>query len=78
MTPRRNGGGPIPEPSGMDPDYLAFRGLLAQAERDPVIAEDLTRLMQAGAPLSDLLALRVPDRLPEGQTPIRCRKFGLK
>lgn len=43
--------------SGMDRDYLAFRELLAQAERNPAIAAELTRLMLAGAPLREVLAL---------------------
>ena len=47
----------LPEPSGMDSDYLAFRELLKLPERDPAIAAELTRLMDAGAPLGELLAL---------------------
>lgn len=50
----------------MDSDYLAFRELLKQTERDP--AAELSRLMQAGAPLRDLLALRVPEQSP-GNSP---------
>lgn len=42
---------------GMDPDYIAFRELVRQAERDPVLAAELTRAMREGRPLSRLLSL---------------------
>jgi len=42
----------------MDPDYLAFRGLLKQAESDQVLAAQIERPMREGAPRVEVLALR--------------------
>ncbi len=41
----------------MDPDYIAFRALLRQAQADPVLAAELTRAMREGWPLSRVLSL---------------------
>lgn len=41
----------------MDPDYIAFRELLRQAEHDPVLAAELTRLMAEARPLREILSL---------------------
>ena len=41
----------------MDPDYIAFRALLRQAETDPALAAELTRAMVEARPLREILAL---------------------
>ena len=47
----------------MDPDYIAFRELLRQAEADPALAAEIERLMREGAPLAEVLALLPSRRL---------------
>jgi len=42
----------------MDPDYLAFRELLKQAESDQVLAAQIERPMREGARRVEVLALR--------------------
>ena len=57
----------------MDPDYIAFRELLQQAQADPVLAAELTRAMQEGWPLSRVLSLASsaggPASDPQSRTP---------
>ena len=57
----------------MDPDYIAFRALLQQAQADPVLAAELSRAMREGWPLSRVLSLAssadVPASDPLSRTP---------
>ena len=41
----------------MDTDYRAFRALLRQAETDPALAVELSRLMAEARPLNEILTL---------------------
>ena len=57
----------------MDPDYIAFRELLRQAEADPVLAAELSRAMREGWELSRVLSLASsadgPAIAPVSRTP---------
>lgn len=59
--------------TGMDPDYIAFRALVRQAETDPALAAELARAMSEGWPLSRLLSLASsadePATFRESRTP---------
>ena len=56
-----------------DPNHIAFRELLRQAERDPALAAELSRLMAELAPLPVLLSLAsaaaLPASVPKSRTP---------
>lgn len=58
----------------MDPDYIAFRDLLRQAEHDPALAAALTRAMRRGWELSAVLSLASPAG--EAATSLENRKPG--